>query len=75
MSAIASRAGNNATLMAVLGFPLIIPLLIFLTKLSAAAIVSNSFDGETTQNLLLLLAFNILQPTLALILFPYIWRD
>jgi heme exporter protein B len=75
MSAIASRAGNNATLMAVLGFPLIIPLLIFLTKLTAAAIVSQEFTDETVQNLLMLLAFNILQPTLALILFPYIWRD
>jgi heme exporter protein B len=75
MSAIASRAGNNATLMAVLGFPLIIPLLIFLTKLTAAAIISQEFTDETVQNLLMLLAFNILQPTLALILFPYIWRD
>jgi heme exporter protein B len=75
MSAIASRAGNNATLMAVLGFPLIIPLLIFLTKLTAAAIISQEFTDETVQNLLMLLAFNILQPTLARILFPYIWRD
>lgn len=75
MSAIASRAGNNATLMAVLGFPLIIPLLIFLTKLTSAAIVSSEFTDATVQNLLMLLAFNILQPTLAIILFPYIWRD
>jgi hypothetical protein len=43
--------------------------------LTAAAIVSQEFTDETVQNLLMLLAFNILQPTLALILFPYIWRD
>ena len=75
MSAIASRAGNNATLMAVLGFPLVIPLVIFLTKLSAAAIASPDFSDETTTNILLLLAFNIVQLVLALVLFPYIWRD
>lgn len=75
MSAIASRAGNNATLMAVLGFPLVIPLIIFLTKLSAAAIASPELTDETMRNIMLLVAFNIVQPVLALILFPYIWRD
>lgn len=75
MSAIASRAGNNATLMAVLGFPLVIPLIIFLTKLSAAAIAGPGFDEQTLKNIGMLLAFNIVQPALALVLFPYIWRD
>jgi heme exporter protein B len=75
MSAIASRAGNNATLMAVLGFPLVIPLIIFLTKLSAASIAGAEFTDETVRNILLLVAFNIVQPVLALVLFPYIWRD
>ncbi len=75
MSAIASRAGNNATLMAVLGFPLVIPLIIFLTRLSLASVSGQGFDEETVKNLLLLLAFNIVQPALALVLFPYIWRD
>lgn len=74
MSAIASRAGNNATLLAVLGFPLVIPLIIFLTKLSAASIAGNVSD-ETSKNLMLLFAFNIVQAALALVLFPYIWRD
>jgi len=75
MSAIASRAGNNATLMAVLGFPLVIPLIIFLTKLSASAIAGPEVTDETMKNIGMLLAFNIIQPVLALVLFPYIWRD
>ena len=75
MSAIASRAGNNATLLAVLGFPLVIPLIIFLTKLSTASIAGGGFTDETVKNLLLLLAFNLVQAALALVLFPYIWRD
>lgn len=75
MSAIASRAGNNATLLAVLGFPLVIPLIIFLTRLSTACMDTTGFTDEVSKNLLLLLALNVLQPILALILFPYIWRD
>jgi heme exporter protein B len=75
MSAIASRAGNNATLISVLGFPLVIPLIIFLTRLTAASVAGDSFTDEVTKNLLLLLAFNLIQPTLAVILFPYIWSD
>ncbi|HWB63708.1 MAG TPA: heme exporter protein CcmB [Chitinophagales bacterium] len=75
MSAIAGRAGNNATLLAVLGFPLVIPMLIFLTRLSASAIGETGFSDETIKNLLLLGAFNLVLPTLALVLFPYIWRD
>jgi heme exporter protein B len=75
MSAIASRAGNNATLLAVLGFPLIIPLLIFLTKLSAAAIAGAGFCPEVLKNLMLLGAFDAVLLGLGLILFPFIWRD
>lgn len=75
MSAIASRAGNSATLLAVLGFPLVIPLIVFLTRLSAACIAGPEVTDEMTKNLMLLVAFNIVQPTLALVLFPYIWRD
>lgn len=75
MSAIASRAGNNATLMAILGFPLVIPLIIFLTRLTSACLEAPSTDDAALQNLLLLLAFNVLQPVMAVVLFPYIWRD
>lgn len=73
MGAIASRVGNNSTLVAVLGFPIIIPILIFITKLSAAAMDSQAEDPM--KNILLLSAFLIIQFVLAHILFPYIWRD
>lgn len=75
MSAIASRAGNNATLIAVLGFPLVIPLVIFLTRLTAAAVSDTVVFDAVIENLLLLTAFNIILPAMAFILFPYIWRD
>ncbi|MFN8276653.1 MAG: heme exporter protein CcmB [Chitinophagales bacterium] len=75
MSAIASRAGGNATLIAVLGFPIIIPLLIFITRLSTAAIAESTLSSATVNNLLLLTALNLMQLILAYILFPYIWRE
>ncbi len=75
MGAIASRAGNNATLVAVLGFPIIIPLLIFITKLTAASIGNSEFTNEAFKNMALLGAFDVMQLMLAYVLFPYIWRD
>ena len=75
MGAIASRAGNNATLIAILGFPIIIPILIFITKLTAASMVGPEWTQETMRNLTLLSAFNVMQLLLAYILFPYIWRE
>jgi heme exporter protein B len=75
MGAIASRAGNNATLVAVLGFPIIIPLLIFITKLTAASIGEVEFTEGALKNMALLGAFDVMQLVLAYVLFPYIWRD
>ena len=75
MGAIASRAGNNATLIAVLGFPIIIPLLIFITKLTAASIGNAELTDEALKNMALLGAFDVIQLLLAYVLFPYIWRD
>ena len=75
MGAIASRAGNNGTLVAVLGFPIIIPLLIFITKLTAASIGDTEFTSEAFKNIALLGAFDVIQLLLAYVLFPYIWRD
>ncbi|MFN8308481.1 MAG: heme exporter protein CcmB [Chitinophagales bacterium] len=75
MSAIASRAGGNATLIAVLGFPIIIPLLIFITKLSAASIAEGAITPASLQHIGLLSALDVMQLILAYILFPYIWRD
>lgn len=71
MSAIASRAGNNATLMAVLGFPLTIPLIIFLTRITIACVTGE----DAAKNLLLLGAFDMVMAVLGFVLFPYIWRD
>src|SRR5476651_975293 len=59
VSAIASKAGNSSGLMAVLSFPVIIPVILVLIKLS-----KNAMDGLDTvsnsQHIILLLAINII---------------
>jgi heme exporter protein B len=73
LAAIAAKAQQNAAIMAVLGFPLIIPQLLFLMKLSNAAFSANASMPVNT--ILLLVAMDGLVILLAVILFPFLWRD
>ncbi|GAB3020458.1 hypothetical protein GCM10027051_27120 [Niabella terrae] len=73
LAAIAAKARQNAAIMAVLGFPLIVPQLMLLMKLSAAAFQPQGVLLVT--DLLLLLALDFLVGLLAVILFPFLWRD
>src|SRR5258706_9685628 len=73
LAAIAAKARQNAAIMAILGFPIIIPQLILLMQLSKAA-----FSTALTvplQNVLLLVALNVMVILLAVILFPFLWKD
>lgn len=73
VSAIASKASNNFTLMAILSFPILIPLLIVLIKLS-----KNAIDGleHWDMNFLMVLVFlNVIIIALSYLLFRYLWRD
>jgi heme exporter protein B len=74
ISGISAKAGNNATLMAVLSFPVIIPLLIVLTTLSNQA-MNGAARSESIPELVVLLAINIITVAISLLLFPYLWRD
>ncbi|MDB4924584.1 heme exporter protein CcmB [Mucilaginibacter sp.] len=74
ISAIASKAGNNGTLMAILSFPVIIPVILILIRLSKSAM-----DGIERSlsygNIGVLCLINVIVMATALLLFPYIWRD
>lgn len=73
LAAIAAKAQQNAAIMAVLGFPIIIPQLLLLMRLSSAA-----FSPLLTiplSTILLLMALDILVVVLAVILFPFLWKD
>lgn len=74
VSAIASKAGNGGLLMAILSFPVVIPMLIVLVKLSKNAI--DGLDRSVSYDEIgLLLVINGLIMGVSLILFPYLWRD
>jgi len=74
VSGISAKAGNNSTLMAILSFPVIIPLLIVLISLSQNAL-TGAPRVDSTNDILVLLAINVITITISLLLFPYLWRD
>jgi heme exporter protein B len=74
LAAIAARAQQNAALMAILGFPLIIPQLMLLMRLSALAF-SDVYQSGLVSIVLLLACFDIMVVLLSVILFPFLWKD
>ena len=74
VSGISSKTGNNSTLMAILSFPVIIPLLVVLIQLADNAL--KGLDrGLSYREIAVLLAINIITVTISLLLFPYLWKD
>ena len=74
ISAIAAKAGNNSMIMAILSFPIVVPVILMAIKAS-----KNAMDGialsESIDEILVLIALNVIIITLALLLFPYLWRN
>ncbi len=74
ISGIAAKAANTGTLMAVLSFPVMVPMLLMLMKMS-----KNAIDGldpsVSVDEALTLLAINMIVVTVSYILFPYLWRS
>lgn len=74
LAAIAAKAQQQAALMAIMGFPLIIPQLLLLMKISSTAFSSVIQSGWW--NMVFLLAgLDIMVIALAVILFPFLWKD
>jgi heme exporter protein B len=74
LAAIAARAQQNAALMAIMGFPLIIPQLMLLMKISTTSFADVLQGGEISL-MLLLGGLDVLVLALAIILFPFLWKD
>ncbi len=75
MSAIAAKAQQNAALMAILGFPVILPQLMLLMRLSRAAFGEVFRGGAIIQLIGLITLLDFLVIVLAIVLFPYLWKD
>jgi heme exporter protein B len=74
IAGIASKAENSATLMAILSFPVILPMLLMLLKISKNAL--DGLDrGSSLDEVLMLLAIDAIVLVLSTILFPYLWRS
>ncbi|MDO9376461.1 MAG: heme exporter protein CcmB [Ferruginibacter sp.] len=75
LAAIAAKAQQNAALMAILGFPLIIPQLLLLVKLSKSAFGEIFREGALLQLSLLIVGLDVMVIALSIILFPFLWKD
>lgn len=75
MSAIAAKAQQNAALIAILGFPVILPQLLLLMRLSKVAFGEVFREGALLQLVGLTLLMDLLVIVLAVILFPFLWKD
>ncbi len=74
LAGIAAKADNNATLTAILGFPLIIPLLGMVIRISKnAALGVESLN--TNKDLMMTGSMIAIAFVLSLVLFPYLWRS
>ncbi len=74
LAAIAAKANQNAAMMAIMGFPIIVPQLLLLMKITNIAFGS-VIQGSLWQMVLLLVALDIMTVVLSIILFPFLWKD
>lgn len=74
IASIAAKASNSATLMAILSFPVILPILLTLVRLSSIALRLIQ-DSSYSHDIINLLAIDAILLTLTFVLFPYIWKD
>ncbi len=75
LSAIASKAKQQASLIAILGFPVIVPHIMLLIRVSKAAFGEVYREGAILQIILLLICIDFLIMIMAAILFPFLWKD
>ncbi len=74
LSAVAAQARQNAAMMAVLGFPIAIPMLIILSKMTQACLTNVVQEGML--NMFFIMGFmSMMIFVLASILFPFLWQE
>lgn len=74
LSTIAAKAGSNLTLLAILGLPILLPLILVSTTL-----MKNAIDGIALsvqwKYLFVLFGLDVVCFALSVVLFPYLWRE
>lgn len=74
VSAIAVKTNNNATLMAILSIPLLLPAVIIIVKASQLSLMGMTM-AQNGAYLAGLLVLNLLVTAMGYLLFPYLWRE
>ena len=74
LAAIAAKAQQPSAIMAILGFPLIIPQILLLMRIANIAF-SDIVQNGLPQLVGMLIGFDIMIIALAYILFPFLWKD
>ena len=74
VSSIASKTNNQSVMMAILGFPVIIPVLILAVSNSQVIVLGGSWN-DIMKNLITLLSVNVIIIALSYILFPFTWKS
>ena len=74
VSAIAARAENKSTLLAVLSFPLLVPVMLLLIELTQEAMIKSSgnYDYESVS---FLVGITMAMIVASVLLFPFIWKE
>jgi heme exporter protein B len=75
MSAIASKANGNFAIMSILSFPVLMPLILVVIRISKQAVDGIEWAGVGFNFIGILVALNVLTIALSFLLFPYLWRD
>lgn len=74
IAAIAAKTSNHAVMMAILGFPVIIPILLLSISNSRIIVLGGAWN-DIAGNFLTLLSVNVVIIVLSFILFPFIWKS
>lgn len=74
MAAISFHTQNSTIIASILGFPMTIPIITYISKLCRESFSMTPSDN-LWPNICILLGFNIIMILLSVILYPYIWRE
>ncbi|MFC2186747.1 heme exporter protein CcmB [Fulvivirgaceae bacterium LMO-SS25] len=74
ISGIASKTANSSTIMAILAFPVLVPVMLMNIRISWNAISGIPISDSTTA-IYGLVAINLIMIAMSFLLFPYLWRS
>ncbi|SEW18781.1 heme exporter protein B [Chitinophaga sp. YR573] len=74
LAAIAAQANQNAALMAIMGFPIMLPLLMMLSSIARSAFII-VYQPGLPKLFLMMGSMDVLIIALSMILFPFLWKD